>query len=530
MSGDNSPVTVDRVDADGIRVTGSTDLVLDVGFDGRRIWSFWLLRDSQPGEARAAQRFIPWPAQLQRFLDGSTRLTVTAHVGGEKLFDEEMSFGSSTERIAVVNAEGKPLGFDKSGRLQMTFDTRSNDEVAPLLDSIEEVLDALREAGINAFPAYGTLLGAVRDGALIGHDSDADIGYVSRETAPVDVIRESFRLQRSLAGMGYHITRYSGAGFKVDVREADGSTRGLDVFGGFFDGDHLVLMGEIHTPFRKEWVFPLGTTTLEGRTLPAPADTDRFLAATYGESWRVPDPAFAFETPESTHRRLNGWFRGTRIGRADWDRRYQGRRNDRPNRPADPIVTFVKDREPDISSVVDIGCGRGHNTRWFARQHIPALGLDYSARAFEFLDESDRWDQFPLDFAELNLLEMRQVLGHGARLAHKSGPHTMLARHIADTLPAAGRDNLWRFCSMVGRSGGRLYLEFLVAVDPDDVWRHNQLLTPLDPDVVSEELATHGGRIVFSEEIGAEGMGVTKRESEFSGARRARRMVVEWNR
>ena len=87
---------------------------------------------------------------------------------------------------------------------------------------------------------------------------------------------------------------------------------------------HLYLMGEIRTPFKREWIFPLGTTTLEGRELPAPANTDEFLTATYGPSWRVPDPAYVFETPESTHRRLNGWFRGTRVNRAEWDRTYSG--------------------------------------------------------------------------------------------------------------------------------------------------------------------------------------------------------------
>ncbi|MDN5895337.1 MAG: class I SAM-dependent methyltransferase [Nocardioides sp.] len=530
MPGDKTDVTVDRVDADGIHVSGSDDLVLDVSFDERRIWSFWLLRDTEPDDEHGTSRYTPWPPALRRFLDGGTRLTISTHVDSVVLHDEETWFATSQERIAIVNADGKPLGFDKSGRLQMTFDTRSDDEVAPLLDSIEEVLDALHASGINAFPAYGTLLGAVRDGALIGHDSDADIGYVSRETVPVDVIRESFRLQRSLADMGYRITRYSGAGFKVDVREADGSTRGLDVFGGFFDGEQLVLMGEIRTPFRKDWVFPLGTTTLEGRTLPAPANTDKFLAATYGESWRVPDPAFAFETPQSTHRRLNGWFRGTRVGRADWDRRYQGRRSRPPNRGPDPIVEFIRDHEPDLTSLIDIGCGRGHNTRWFARRGFPALGLDYSARAFEFLDESDRWEEFPLDFAELNLMEMRQVLAHGARLAHSPGPHTMLARHLADTLTAAGRDHLWRFCNLTGRSGGRLYLEFLTDADPEDPWMAHQLLTPLDPDLVVEELAAHGGRVASSEQIGPAEMGMRKRESKFKEARRARRMVVEWKR
>ena len=56
---------------------------------------------------------------------------------------------------------------------------------------MERILDALHEIGIEAFPAYGTLLGAVREGRLLGHDSDADLGYVSRRTVPVDVIRES---------------------------------------------------------------------------------------------------------------------------------------------------------------------------------------------------------------------------------------------------------------------------------------------------------------------------------------------------
>ncbi len=150
------------------------------------------------------------------------------------------------------------------------------------MHAIEVVLAALRDAGIEAFLAYGTLLGAVREGKLLGHDSDADLGYVSHHTHPVDVIRESFRLQRALIGLGYRITRYSALAFKVDVDEGDGVVRGLDVFGGFLMDGHLHLMGEIRVPFEESWIFPLGTTTLEGRTFPAPADPDRLLTATYG--------------------------------------------------------------------------------------------------------------------------------------------------------------------------------------------------------------------------------------------------------
>ena len=89
--------------------------------------------------------------------------------------------------------------------------------------------------------------------------------------------------------------------------------RGLDVFGGYFLDGRLYLMGEIGTPFEEDWIFPLGTCTLAGRTLPAPARPEKLLEATYGPGWKVPDPAFHFETPRTTYRRLNGWFRGGRV-------------------------------------------------------------------------------------------------------------------------------------------------------------------------------------------------------------------------
>ena len=261
------------------------------------------------------------------------------------LYDEEHRFGTGEDRISIVDAQGRPVGIDNDGRLQRTFETRSVAQTAPLLDSVERILDALHEIGIEAFPAYGTLLGAVREGRLLGHDSDADLAYVSRKTVPVDVILESYEIERRLADMGYRIERYSGAGIKVFVEESDGSVRGLDVFGGFYAHGHLMVMGEIRVPLPESAVFPLGTTTLEGRTLPAPADTDAILTATYGAGWRTPDPAFVYETPRTTYLRFNDWFRGTRVNRKDWDRRYLGQRRTNPRRKPPELARWVLERE-----------------------------------------------------------------------------------------------------------------------------------------------------------------------------------------
>lgn len=47
-------------------LAGSEDIVLDVTFEGRRVWSFWLLRDS----VKHGHRWVEWPGSLVPFLDG----------------------------------------------------------------------------------------------------------------------------------------------------------------------------------------------------------------------------------------------------------------------------------------------------------------------------------------------------------------------------------------------------------------------------------------------------------------------------
>jgi SAM-dependent methyltransferase len=382
------------------------------------------------------------------------------------------------------------------------------------------VLAALRTAGIEAFPAYGTLLGAVRGGKLIGHDSDADLGYVSEHTHPVDVVRESFRLQRALADMGYSISRYSGAAFKVDVREADGSIRGLDVFGGFLADGNLHLMGEIRTPFEREWIFPLGTTTLEGRELPAPADTDKFLTATYGPSWRVPDPAYHFETPDSTHRRLNGWFRGTRVKRAEWDRVYSGPRLHDPDLSPSSFGQWVRRQEDGApQTVVDIGCGYGGDVLFHARKGSRSVGLDYVVRGSEAASTRAADEGLDAQFRSFNLLELRSVLAEGARVAHLPGPKTVTARYVAEATDKVGRRHLWRSSRMMLSGGGRLYLEFLVRRGQGDTFARKNHLRTLPVRLVTDEIEAAGGTVVSSK----------VHNPRDAGGRRICRMVVEWH-
>ncbi len=517
-------VTGMTVDDRGIRATSRDEAVLDVLFDGRRVWSFWLLRD---GEQQADGSVLAtWPRPLQKFLDGHSRLSVVVHGSETPVFDEELHFGSSDDRIAVVDRQGNELATDKSQKLVKTFATRSSEHVAPLIDAIAEVLSALKEAGVDAFLAYGTALGAVREGKLIGHDSDADLGYVSEHDHPVDVMRESFRLQARLSEMGYPTFRYSGAAFKVSVREGDGALRGLDVFGGFMNDGHLYLMGEIRVPFRRDWVFPLGTATLEGREFPVPANTDRFLAATYGDSWRQPDPAFKFETPATTYRRLNGWFRGIRVNRGLWDSLYN-----RAGEPTDlepsNLARWVMDREGTTADVVDLGCGFGVDAWWLATQGAHSIGFDRSPKAYAALAARAEREGVDARFRTLNLLEMRSVLSAGALVAARPGPRVVMARHLVDAIDARARENLWRVVSMALRDGGSLYLEFLARRGDDKyAGRHHVKARPAG--LIARELLAAGATISHRESLLASDPASTGPQG--SSPSKICRMVASWER
>jgi hypothetical protein len=74
------------------------------------------------------------------------------------------------------------------------------------------------------------------------------------------------------------------------------------------------------------------------------------------------------------------------------------------------------------------------------------------------------------------------------------------ARGLLDTLGPTGRDNLWRFASMVQRRGGETYLEFRTPTsrrEPKFFGPHTRTFVP--PDTVVREIESRGGTVVHRE-------------------------------
>ena len=112
-------------------------------------------------------------------------------------------------------------------------------------------------------------------------------------------------------------------------------------------------------PLGRDSLLPLSAVTLEGTSLPAPARPELLLAATYGEGWQVPDPAFSFKVPRGIARRSSGWFGEFWLNRFRWSA--QAVEQGAGGEPS----SFARRVEPQLGDALltDIGCGTGAGAR-----------------------------------------------------------------------------------------------------------------------------------------------------------------------
>lgn len=168
-------------------------------------------------------------------------------------------------------------------------------------EAIRELLTWLDGQGVRTMALYGTLLGAVREGTLIDHDDDVDVGFICEGRTEQAFQAAKARLKSLLAATGWEIsddTRENPyATFTVMVPGQAGELFPVELFplGLHADtGDCTAYMQcmELHTIPAAVIGAENSTVTLAGVDIPAPAHPEAFLAARYGEDWRVPNPLF----------------------------------------------------------------------------------------------------------------------------------------------------------------------------------------------------------------------------------------------
>ena len=498
-----------EISDDGVLVRDSSTPVLILSVDGQYVWSLTPERDGHPAGGGI---LVPWPGVLTRFLNGSATVTI-ADYDREVLFEEKVSLGTGEDAISIVDSGGNPLSVDKVGHLTRSFEATDENIREEILEGTQRVLADLRDViGVEAYLNYGALLGAIREGRMLGHDSDTDVCYLSKHTVPAEIITESYAIERTMRERGWSLLRMSGGDIKVLLEVSDGRKVHIDIFVAFYvpdaDGEPVFYqLGNRSGRLRREAIVPVSTINLHGFDFPAPADPEEMLAFIYGPMWRTPDPSFKYADPAPGVRRLDGWLRGFRTDMGPWTEFHNTHGQDLEGAES-AFGKWVLEQLPEDAKVVDIGAGAVcRDGRYFARSGHQVHAVDFSRAAVASIRRRANRNKLSVTTDQFILGELRSTLALGARLARD--PHHLFARELLGCLDGAARSQLWTLSKMALRpGGGKLHLEFAASGD-DQAQAEPQpegLVRRVDPDLVRAEIEAAGGVIEHLEIADGEDM------------------------
>lgn len=324
------------------------------------------------GEARG---FSVALADLWDFVGRGNRVSV--HAAGQAL----PIAGQGTVHVPVTDG-GRDLAdlrhrlaagevFDRSGRLQLskTLDTAWQ---AGVLDLYDRLRRHLAGEGHDLVLAYGTLLGAVREGGFIGHDLDFDAAFVSRH-------RDAAAAARDLRRLAFELID---AGFGVSARPTSLTVTDLERPGVLIQLFHLYVdeSGTLQFPHGIAGQGNIGaweaTTEIDfadGKAL-VPAGAEQVLEHVYGTDWRTPNPAFSWAS-ERTAQAVDGFLPAAVVEEIYWAGFYART----TYTTGSTFQQLVQSRADVPGTIVDIGCGDGRDSYAFAAAGRPKVtGLDRS--------------------------------------------------------------------------------------------------------------------------------------------------------
>ena len=366
--------------------------------------------------------------------------------------------GCSGGQLLEMLEDGYRLSL-KSGRL---FRSVVHADVGKkMLDALEECDDIFHQVtGKRFFVCYGTLLGLVRDAGFIEHDDDVDVCFLADAEGLEAAWKEFRQVVSALQAEGQRISVVNGAQFHW---HRAGSV--LDVFMAWIEGSELY-MYNAGGRFPRHQIYPLHRKEFEGRKVLVPNNPEALLELIYGPSWSVPDPMFQWRltpTVSSKMQQLRA-MRDTATRdeiKRHWSLFYNQRHTTIPSSFAASVATELK----ETCQIVDIGCGNGRDSLFFARLGHSVLGLDIAAPVINqdaSVAESEQVDN--VSFEELDV-SVPDSLAKVIRSTVDAGSLVIYARFFFHAITEEEETATLDVLSEHLPIGARCYFEFRTSRD-----------------------------------------------------------------
>jgi SAM-dependent methyltransferase len=351
--------------------------------------------------------------------------------------------------------------FGQTGKLQLSkkLDTEWQSQVMDLYGRVAKVLQDTY--GYDVFFVYGTLLGAVREGGVIGHDLDFDSAFLSKHTDGPPAAKELQDIAYVLIEHGFDVECMRTA---LHIHHGTDPSIRIDLFHLYFDGD-----GKLCFPFgvagtteilASDW---RGTSDIEfcgGHGL-VPANAEQFVEHMYGAGWRSPKPGFDWKR-DRTKRAWTGVLPPESGQEVYWANFYART----GFTSGSSFFEMVSARGDVPGVVVDVGCGDGRDSLAFAAAGCSVLGVDRCEVAVRRAVARARQEGLSARFVVGDVADgvwLRAVLDEV--IASASGPVLFYLRFVLHSVAEPVQEALMGVLGQCARVGDLVAAEFRTEKD-----------------------------------------------------------------